>query len=83
MSRISNLKIFVMLVKYGWMIRKRNWWKIFPYLPIPPTRYMMWRFETVWGIDAENPKLEQFPPIKIMLIDTWAFGRWLCFITPK
>lgn len=80
MFKISNFRILKTLMSYGWAVRRKNWWRRFPFIPIPPRRWILWRMETAWGIDAQNPKWADFPPIKIMLRDMWRFGRWLCFI---
>ena len=65
------------LLMYGWRVRRKGWWHRFPFLPIPPKLWLLWRFETAWGIDSTNPKLEDFPPIKVMLSDIYKFGHFL------
>ena len=65
------------LLAYGWRVRRKGWWYRFPFLPIPPKRWLLWRFETAWGIDSTYPKWEDFPPIKIMVSDIYKFGHFL------
>ena len=65
------------LLMYGWRVRRKGWWYRFPFLPIPPNRWLMWRFETAWGIDSTYPKWEDFPPIKTMISDIYKFGHFI------
>jgi len=67
-------------LRYGWKVRRKGWWYRFPFLPIPPKRWLLWRFETAWGIDSGNPKWEDFPPIKVMVSDIYKFGHFLMYI---
>jgi len=72
--------ILLTLLRYGWRVRRRGWWYRFPFLPIPPKNWLMWRFETAWGIDSVYPKWEDFPPIKVMISDIYKFGHFLRYI---
>jgi hypothetical protein len=69
--------ITLILLMYGWRVRRKGWWYRFPFLPIPPKRWLLWRFETAWGIDSTYPKWEDFPPIKVMISDIYKFGHFL------
>ena len=69
--------ITLILMRYGWKVRRKGWWYRFPFLPIPPKRWLLWRFETAWGIDSMNPKWEDFPPIKVMVSDIYKFGHFV------
>ena len=69
--------ITLTLLMYGWRVRRKGWWYRFPFLPIPPKRWLMWRFETAWGIDSTYPKWEDFPPIKTMISDIYKFGHFI------
>ena len=60
--------ITLTLLIYGWRVRRKGWWYRFPFLPIPPKRWLLWRFETAWGIDSTYPKWEDFPPIKVIFM---------------
>ena len=62
---------------YGWRVKRKGWWYRFPFLPIPPKRWLLWRFETAWGIDSTYPKWEDFPPVKVMVSDIYNFGHFL------
>ena len=76
----SNYQIAKNLIYYLWNVRRKNWIIRFPFLPIPPIDWMLWRMETAWGIQATNFKLKDLPPIKIIIRDAWAFGRFLTMI---
>ena len=69
--------ITLTLLIYGWRVRRKGWWYRFPFLPIPPKRWLLWRFETAWGIDSTYPKWEDFPPIKVMVSDIYKFGHFV------
>ena len=69
--------ITLILLMYGWRVRRKGWWYRFPFIPIPPKRWLLWRFETAWGIDSTYPKWEDFPPIKVMISDIYKFGHFL------
>ena len=69
--------ITLILLMYGWRVRRKGWWYRFPFLPIPPKRWLLWRFETSFGIDSTYPKWEDFPPIKVMVSDIYKFGHFL------
>ncbi len=71
----DKIKTFITLIKYGWTVRRNKWWCRFPFLPVPPKRWLLWRFETAWGIDAMNPKWEDFPPIKKNIYDVRKLGK--------
>ena len=65
------------IIRYGWLVRRKGWWYKFPFLPIPPKKWLLWRLETAWGIDAMNPQWKDFPTIPVMLHDVYKFGHWL------
>ena len=69
--------VILTLLLYGWRVKRKGWWHRFPFLPIPPKQWLMWSFETAWGIDSMNPKWEDFPSIKVMIGDIYKFGHFL------
>ena len=79
----DNIRILITLCRYGWNVRRKNWHVRFPFLPIPPVNWLLWRLETAWGIDSQNPRLKDFPPLIVMVKDVWKFGHWLCYIQPS
>ncbi len=82
MSIRKNLVVLKTLCEYGWNLRRKGWYKKPPFIPIPPRDYLLWRFETAWGIDSRTFKLSDLPPWRIILRDVWSFGHWLHLITP-
>ncbi|MBI2058156.1 MAG: hypothetical protein HYT87_00145 [Nitrospirae bacterium] len=37
------------LAVFAWRIRRRDWFRRFPFLPIPPGGYLRWRMELAYG----------------------------------
>ena len=54
------------LVRVGWRFRRRDWYKRFPFLPLPATEYVRWRMYTAYG-DANT-----VPPAG----DVVRYARW-------
>ena len=54
------------LLKTAWAFRRRDWWRVAPFLPIPDATYLGWRMYTAYG-DAHA-----VPPA----IDVIRFARW-------
>lgn len=75
-----KVEILVTLMRYAWRVRRKKWCYRFPFLPIPPKEWLLWRLETAWGIDAMNPKLSDFPSLRIMLKDIYSFGSFLRYV---
>ncbi len=51
------------LVGAAWAFRRREWWRRFPFLPLPPAEYLRWRMETAYGDPEAAPPdddLERF-----------------------
>ena len=46
----------VALVRVAWRFRKRGWYAVPPFLPLPPSEYVRWRMYTAYGdYDAVAP----------------------------
>jgi hypothetical protein len=46
----------VALLTVCWRFRERNWYRTFPFLPIPDRTYLRWRMYTAYGdYDAVPP----------------------------
>lgn len=54
------------LLKTGWAFRRRAWWKMAPFLPLPDPTYLRWRMYTAYGDERAVPPLE----------DVIRFARW-------
>src|SRR5688572_10497573 len=46
-----------------------DWYRRFPFLPLPPNDYLRWRLRTAYG--------QHRPPLGTVLRDVWQFGDWL------
>ncbi len=51
MARVAlrHPRVIPALLGLGWRIRRRDWWRRPPFLPLPPAGYLAWRAETAWG----------------------------------
>jgi hypothetical protein len=43
------------LLRAAWAFRARGWFGRFPFLPLPPRRYLRWRLETAYGDPEHSP----------------------------
>jgi hypothetical protein len=43
------VRIFLELIRICWDFRNREWYCHFPFLPLPPKKYLQWRIETAYG----------------------------------
>ena len=43
------------LLRVAWRFRRRDWWRRFPFLPLPSTDYVRWRMHTAYGSDDAVP----------------------------
>jgi hypothetical protein len=39
----------VALVRAGWALRRRNWWRVAPFIPVPDPDYWKFRLTTAYG----------------------------------
>lgn len=56
----------VALARVGWRFRRRDWFRRFPFLPLPDPAYMRWRMYTAYGRDDAVPPAD----------DVIRFARW-------
>jgi len=49
-----------------WRFRRTDWYRQFPFLPLPPREYVRWRMYTAYG-DADA-----LPPVE----DVVRYARW-------
>jgi len=61
-----NPRLAVDLLRAMWAFRRRSWWKILPFLPVPDREYLRWRMYTAYGDE------EAVPPVR----DVIGFARW-------
>lgn len=63
---VINPRLAIDLLRTAWAFRRREWWRIAPFLPIPDRDYLRWRMYTAYGDDAA------VPPAR----DVIGFARW-------
>ena len=63
---LLNPVVAVDLIALAWAFRRRNWWRGFPFLPLPDREYLEWRLHTAYGEERE------LPPVN----DVLRFARW-------
>lgn len=54
------------LLSLAWSMRRRHWYRIPPFLPLPPREYLRWRMYTAYGDEAAVPPID----------DVLRFARW-------
>lgn len=55
------------LLVAAWTFRAREWYRRFPFLPLPPREYVEWRMETAYGDPEALP-----PPDELARFLRWA-----------
>jgi hypothetical protein len=63
---LASPRVAVDLVALAWSMRRRNWWRRPPFLPVPPAEYVRWRMYTAYGDERA------VPPVR----DVLRFARW-------
>jgi hypothetical protein len=55
------------LLRVAWRFRARQWYRRFPFLPIPSAKYVRWRMHTAYGDDDVVPPAD----------DVVKYARWV------
>jgi len=55
---IVRPRLAVDLLTAAWAFRRRDWYRIPPFLPLPSPEYMRWRMYTAYGDEAAVPPVE-------------------------
>ena len=55
------------LLRVAWRFRAREWYRHFPFLPLPPREYVRWRMYTAYGEEDAVPPPE----------DVERYARWV------
>jgi hypothetical protein len=63
---ILNPRVARDLISLVWAMRRRDWYRAAPFLPLPPAEYLRWRMHTAYGDE------DAVPPIR----DVLRFARW-------
>ncbi|MGH7582973.1 MAG: hypothetical protein ACREL5_07105 [Gemmatimonadales bacterium] len=59
-------RLAIDLLRALWAFRRRAWWRIAPFLPVPDPAYLRWRMYTAYGDERAVPPLA----------DVVRFARW-------
>ncbi len=54
------------MLRVAWRFRRRDWYRRFPFLPLPAGDYVHWRMHTAYGDDDAVPPTE----------DLVRYARW-------
>ena len=63
---LANPRTAAALVRVGWRFRARDWYRRFPFLPVPSREYMRWRMYTAYGDERAVPPAD----------DVVRYARW-------
>ena len=63
---MANPRIAVDLLSLAWAMRSRHWYRVAPFLPLPPPEYLRWRMYTAYGDERA------LPPVR----DVLRYARW-------
>lgn len=63
---IVNPRLALDLIRALWAFRRRHWWRLAPFLPLPDSTYIRWRMYTAYGREDAVPPLQ----------DVIGFARW-------
>ena len=63
---LGNPRVAADLVSLAWSMRRRDWFRRAPFLPLPPPEYVRWRMYTAYGDE------QAVPPVR----DVLRFARW-------
>ena len=66
MRAALNPRVALDLLSLTWAFRRRGWWHLPPFLPVPDRTYLEWRMHTAYGEERGVPPLE----------DLLRFARW-------
>lgn len=61
----------VRLVRVFWRFRRRDWYRRFPFLPLPSGTYVRWRLHTAYGDEDAVPPAED-----LIRYARWATQPW-------
>jgi hypothetical protein len=63
---VRNPQTGLALLRVGWRFRRRDWYRRFPFLPLPATDYVRWRMYTAYGSEDAVPPAD----------DVTRYARW-------
>jgi hypothetical protein len=63
---IRRPQLLLELVRVAWRFRSNDWYRRFPFLPVPDPTYLRWRMYTAYG------DYDAVPPVT----DVERYARW-------
>ncbi|HTJ22247.1 MAG TPA: hypothetical protein VL383_07615 [Gemmatimonadaceae bacterium] len=63
---LRNPRTAAALARVGWRFRARDWYRRFPFLPLPSAEYLRWRMYTAYGDERAVPPVD----------DVVRYARW-------
>lgn len=63
---MRNPRTAIALMRVGWRFRARDWYRRFPFLPMPDRDYLRWRMYTAYGDEQVVPPAD----------DVVRYARW-------
>jgi hypothetical protein len=63
---LVNPRLAIDLVRTAWAFRRRRWWAVAPFLPLPDRTYLRWRMYTAYADENAVPPVD----------DVVRFARW-------
>ena len=63
---VVNPRLAIDLLRTAWAFRRRRWWAMPPFLPLPDRAYLRWRMYTAYADEDAVPPAE----------DVMRFARW-------
>ena len=63
---IRRPRLAIALIRVAWRFRSNNWYRRFPFLPIPDATYLRWRMYTAYGDYSAVPSVT----------DVERYARW-------
>ena len=51
--------LLALMVRVGWRFRRRDWYRRWPFLPLPPADYLAWRLHTAFGDESRLPSTDE------------------------
>jgi len=67
---VMRPRLAIDLLRVAWRFRSRDWYRRFPFLPLPAPAYVRWRMHTAYGDPATVP-----PPDDVIRYARWVSGR--------
>jgi hypothetical protein len=56
---VSRPGLLLLLPSLAWRFRRRDWYRRWPFLPLPAKKYMEWRMHTAFGSGDARPSAAQ------------------------